>query len=589
MFKKKKKDKQRGQTDKNQNNLVKENDTPTSSMIRDFEDDLDDTTDGFDENGFVDLQPIESDATVLGPRQRCMYVGTFAVVSGTDGRRTLKTHKERTSFVKDHLSTYRDVRNGVNVLLQMSSDGIKVFNADASRVRMAYPLQRISFATCDPDFCLFAFMTYSPTPEGVAIHGHVFFGDSSKQVQDLTAMIGKAFKLAFASSKLQKHPAGMNTGDILPNPEKPARRWAKHELHRGHDYSEHASHAKDKKKALQTKTSNSSGSGTDGSPVLERKIPTAKPGWRNGSPAATPPSQRKVKGLSFGSRFSGDDDSFSDSVSEMSISSTSTKEMSETKETSEAGVTISETSVETVSRSVSSLHKMPDASNNDSDGSSVEELPIPSTAPPLPPRNHVAVGRCQSDPIAGASSPSPSTMTEEFLREAGLGSTPAKVTYIGHDVDDISSKNRSDTLDRPATHHDEHWYMPGIPREFVIEMLQSSEDGSFFVRDSQSRPGCHALTVRVPNDLIPDGFANYLITPVPEGVKLEGFSKTFPDLMTLIEHYAQHADELPCKLTLAGSNMLCDNDDEDFTYIEPADPDYRLLSDFHSMMDELKH
>ena len=56
-------------------------------------------------------------------------------------------------------------------------------------------------------------------------------------------------------------------------------------------------------------------------------------------------------------------------------------------------------------------------------------------------------------------------------------------------------------------------------------------------------------------------------------------------MMTLIEHYARQADELPCKLTLAGSNMLCDDEDDEHEYM---DPDYQLLSDFHSMMDELR-
>lgn len=63
MFKKKKKDKQKGQVDKNQKNLSNNN----GSMSNQLYDELD----GFDKNGFVDLQPIESDATVLGPRQKC--------------------------------------------------------------------------------------------------------------------------------------------------------------------------------------------------------------------------------------------------------------------------------------------------------------------------------------------------------------------------------------------------------------------------------------------------------------------------------------------------------------------------------------
>ena len=58
-------------------------------------------------------------------------------------------------------------------------------------------------------------------------------------------------------------------------------------------------------------------------------------------------------------------------------------------------------------------------------------------------------------------------------------------------------------------------------REFVVEMLQNSEEGSFFVRDSQSRPGCFALTMRVPKEANPSGFGNFLIVKVKDGVMIQ--------------------------------------------------------------------
>lgn len=67
MFKKKK-DKKRDEAAKNAKNRAKESISPPPAP--DSLDNLDDT-DGFDENGFVDLQPIESDGTLLGPRQKC--------------------------------------------------------------------------------------------------------------------------------------------------------------------------------------------------------------------------------------------------------------------------------------------------------------------------------------------------------------------------------------------------------------------------------------------------------------------------------------------------------------------------------------
>ena len=59
-------------------------------------------------------------------------------------------------------------------------------------------------------------------------------------------------------------------------------------------------------------------------------------------------------------------------------------------------------------------------------------------------------------------------------------------------------------------------------REIVIEMLATSDLGTFFVRDSQSQLGCYALTMKVvkgPNN--PSGFGNYLIVPMEDGFTLQ--------------------------------------------------------------------
>ena len=68
-------------------------------------------------------------------------------------------------------------------------------------------------------------------------------------------------------------------------------------------------------------------------------------------------------------------------------------------------------------------------------------------------------------------------------------------------------------------------------REFVTEMLEKSEEGSFFVRDSQSRPGCYALTMRVPWEANPSGFGNFLIVKVKDGVMIQVRSYIFLDFI----------------------------------------------------------
>ena len=53
-------------------------------------------------------------------------------------------------------------------------------------------------------------------------------------------------------------------------------------------------------------------------------------------------------------------------------------------------------------------------------------------------------------------------------------------------------------------------------------MLECSDIGTFLVRDSQSRPGCYALTMKViKSENNPAGFGNYLIAPEGDGFALQ--------------------------------------------------------------------
>ena len=75
-------------------------------------------------------------------------------------------------------------------------------------------------------------------------------------------------------------------------------------------------------------------------------------------------------------------------------------------------------------------------------------------------------------------------------------------------------------LSHPLIYNNKYWNID-LFREFVTEMLEKAEEGSFFVRDSQSRPGCYALTMRVPQETSPSGFGNFLIVKVKDGVMIQ--------------------------------------------------------------------
>ncbi|EDO27682.1 predicted protein [Nematostella vectensis] len=402
MFKKGKKKKQEKAT--KENGKIADGSNESKAYTKGAPKNSSDQTDGFDKDGFVDLQPIASNVTILGPRQSCKasrdiadtYVGTFAVISSADGRKSLRTHKERTSYMKEHLKNYRSTTNGVAVLVQVSDDGIKVLSSDGKH------------------------MTF------IVLLDSLYPGNMRAETP---TMVGGGAKVEYLGS---------------PSEEEAVQRLNDHQ----NEY------------------------------------------W------------------------------YMPGIPRMNIGTC---------------------------QAFQGMYIVYDYQN------------VYCYKPGIP--RYDIVYDYQNECWYKPGIPRMNISTCQALQ--GM--------YIVYD------------------YQNECWYMPGIPREFIMEMLQASEEGSFFVRDSQSKPGCHALTVRVPTEVHASGFGNYLITPIPEGVKLEGFSRTFTDLVSLIEYYSYHADGLPCRLLLGGSNILC-NDDEnnDYTNSVPLDPDYRLMSDFHSMMEELK-
>lgn len=64
------------------------------------------------------------------------------------------------------------------------------------------------------------------------------------------------------------------------------------------------------------------------------------------------------------------------------------------------------------------------------------------------------------------------------------------------------------------------WYQAGISRDIAVEVLQSKSPGAFLVRKSSSKPGCYALTLRVPSPPGPK-IANYIILRSPRGYKIK--------------------------------------------------------------------
>lgn len=63
------------------------------------------------------------------------------------------------------------------------------------------------------------------------------------------------------------------------------------------------------------------------------------------------------------------------------------------------------------------------------------------------------------------------------------------------------------------------WFQAGLPREISLEVLSRQSPGSFLVRQSSTKPGCFALSLRVPPPA--PKVAHYLILKTPRGYKIK--------------------------------------------------------------------
>ncbi|CAI9741590.1 SH2 domain-containing 5 [Octopus vulgaris] len=136
----------------------------------------------------------DTDHTAIRPAE---YIGSFSVIGVDQGMRT--------NFVKKHLEDMRDVVKSIKVLLVISLSGVKVCSSKGESVYMAHALKRISFATCDPDYCQFSFLAREPKGQINVQFCHAFVTRNSPEAEELNTIIGNAFKMAYAQQR-QRQP-----------------------------------------------------------------------------------------------------------------------------------------------------------------------------------------------------------------------------------------------------------------------------------------------------------------------------------------------------------------------------------------------
>ncbi|XP_014224754.1 tensin-1-like isoform X2 [Trichogramma pretiosum] len=588
------------------------------------------------------------------------------------------------------------------VLLIVSLAGIKVCSPDGKCVQMAHALRRISYATCEPRNGQFSFLAREPRAHFSIQYCHSFITESPEQAEELNAIVGNAFRMAYVA-QLQRHQpssgATSTTAKIIQdviNSQKTSNNskntHTHHRQQRDTSPSQHSANAWDCKSLSNSDTANnnhpinckwetsndkqqqlhnhhhhhhhhhsnsaSSGSvssdecssssatnsstsaemnlqlGSSASPTLRLssvKTPNSIPGLRPAhdfGPVLTQLSQNGV-GCSSGVGGVG-------GVGSSSSSSSSNNNNNNNINHHE----------DNLGKSSQQSTPSSEESNSPTELNSYKRL---GDKPPLIKR--LAMGFTGRDVlglnseedscplvVSGGSTPnSPTTQRPQsggYINEAIIdsenlrlqaggvghygkippGVDPKSLTFENARTLDADYKKRPsasagglgifmtpsppplperyDSLNARAEENElkkAPWFQAGIPREITLEVLSQEPEGAFMVRESTSKPGCYALSLRVPRDFQPSGIAHYLIMRTQKGYKIKGFTKEFTTLTSLITHHSVMPELLPCPLSLSRYNPSYAkskdtfNDDDEID----SDPDYTTLADFRKMMADL--
>lgn len=538
------------------------------------------------------LDSIVSPAAKTG--YMCEYVGSFDV-SENDAW-------AKSEVMEAQLFRMRASPSKRTVLILVTLTGVKVCTTDGKAVLMAHAVQRICWATCNPGQFQFAFLAREPRQRSAQRHCHVFRTRSPRQAEDLSSLVGSAFRMAYArqlQQQQQQQQHQQQHGLALRSP------------------CRSASPASAPVEGVQL-----------GSPALASKNaalapPTAAAAGNGcGRPEASPPNAytkvwaKKVAGRT------KHRDPVADSYLELNVRSLQQQQQQQqlygSARPSSVPVTPSHRQAKCADPDLLS------PSSNE-DNTSPTELNRHFTDKPPPvkkleeswqqqqqhqqQRCHSGAGMGGAEDLPRASTPSfraSPVSSEACSARSSVRSRRSSASPCGRQRSASGSPQpnrlaaaaaRVAFAPAPPRRHDSlnmneeeelreaPWYQAGIPREIALEVLGQEPIGSFLVRQSSTKPGCFALSLRVPRSLQPSGIAHYLIMHTNRGYKIKGFTKEFSTLTSLITHHSVMPELLPCPLSLYryNSTFRKHGSAEDMVDID-EDPDYTLLSDFRKMM-----
>ncbi|XP_044598756.1 tensin-1-like isoform X3 [Cotesia glomerata] len=580
-------------------------------------------------------------AEPLSKRHKAKYMGSFPVASPDIAKRA--------EFVRSQLENLRHSDRSTPVLLIVSLTGIKVCSPDGKRVQMAHALRRISYATCELQHAQFSFLAREPRAHFTIQYCHSFITESPEQAEELNTIVGNAFRMAYVA-QLQRQPIIQDV--ISPHSTTIYRKDSAQEQKNVWNKPLGGDNNSKENKVIsgsgggggglvggcRTPSSNSwlksrsaptsrSGNGTStadmnvqlgsaGSPTLRLasvKTPNSIPGLRPSHPFSNVlgplTNQDDPKSISQQSTPSSDE---SNSPTELNSYKRLTDKPPLIKRLTMGltGGVLGLNSEDDSCPLVSGSSTPTSPTNRPHSGGYINEAIIDNEATrttynKIPASdsidNTINVSittknfNIENNRLAPDNSPNSGDTDFKTKRRSQIStsssSVPADGSTHGSTPTPPPLPERTDSLNNRCEEGELRkapWFQAGIPREITLEVLSQEPEGAFMVRESTSKPGCYALSLRVPRDFQPSGIAHYLIMRTNKGYKIKGFTKEFTTLTALITHHSVMKELLPCPLSLSRYNpsFVKTDSNKDFADID-SDPDYNTLADFRKMMADL--
>ncbi|XP_065656977.1 uncharacterized protein LOC105844930 [Hydra vulgaris] len=496
-------------------------------------------------------------------KKRCKYIGSIAI--------TTLSQEDRLHFVNNKMLEMKEGSKGIAVVLVVTNEGIKAFNERETAVKFAHSISSTAFSTCLPNKRLFAYVARSKQNGGKSIiQAHVFRTKKSRHSHQLSSSVSNAFSIAFSRSETRQKSreqvfqseAEIQYSKSVSGKKSGGKVWAKLEIAKGHDFASHAVLARVKGNSPLQLEKNKS---FDKDQLIEIKVK---------SPTVSLSESTTVsKELTNGSNELSNEELTPDKTGDKrKIFSTFTHEIVELNRkdqpTKDNEVKVRANTIDVVNVSERFSGSFFPNSNK---AQQYENIVIPNKDYDI---ESVKL-RSQSESLNNNHNTFSNSME----------------TPVDKSINDILANAE--------------WFQPGFSREIAEEVLQHRSVGSFIVRDSMSHLGCYVITIKVPQNIKNNGFANLLIERVENNFfRIKGFTSTYPTLLDLVTYYGSIEQDIPCRLRLANNNPLFfeginsdlsdklninddgnNNDDDDDEY---DDPDYEYFNTTDEIMKELQ-